>query len=118
MNMLAYEELVLSIDDNESAGKVAFKIVKKSKTAENADGDAHLAWTGLKRKYAPTTAPTLANPRFIGLVVQRREVRVRQRLFHGDPPCRVKLEHFRQQIDRQGVRLGVHQIERRRWRPG
>ena len=61
MNMLAYEELVLSIDDNESAGKVAFKIVKKSKTAENADGDAHLAWTGLKRKYAPTTAPTLAN---------------------------------------------------------
>ena len=61
MNELAYEELVLSIDDNESAGKVAFKIVKKSKTAENADGDAHLAWTGLKRKYAPTTAPTLAN---------------------------------------------------------
>jgi hypothetical protein len=40
MNELAYNELILSIDDKTSAGKVAFDLVKGSKNKDNADGNA------------------------------------------------------------------------------
>ena len=48
----------------------------------------------IKRKRA-------ARARFIGLVVQRREVRVRQRLLHRDAFRRVKLTHLVDQINRR-----------------
>jgi hypothetical protein len=60
MNELAYSELILSMDTRESAGKIAFNIVKRSKSTDYADGNALVAWKGLKRKYSPTTAPSLA----------------------------------------------------------
>jgi hypothetical protein len=39
------------MDTDKSGGKVAFNIVKRSKTREYPDGNAAVAWQGLKRKY-------------------------------------------------------------------
>jgi hypothetical protein len=60
LNESAYCDLVLSIDTSTSYGRVAFNIVKRSKTSEFPDGNAAVAWQGLKKKFSPTTAPTLA----------------------------------------------------------
>jgi len=57
MNKLAYEELVLSIDMTDSLGKVAFQLVKTSKTADYASGHAPTAWKCLVNKYAPKLTP-------------------------------------------------------------
>jgi len=43
-NILAFEELILSIDTSKDKGKIAFQIVKNSKTDEKKGGDAALAW--------------------------------------------------------------------------
>jgi hypothetical protein len=44
MNELAYTELILSIDDKTSNGKVAFNLVKGCKNKDYADGNASMAW--------------------------------------------------------------------------
>ena len=59
LNELAYSELVLSMDVKKAAGKVAFQIVKGCKTKEYEDGNAAVAWERLKKKYQPTSAPSL-----------------------------------------------------------
>ena len=43
-----------------TGGKVAFSLVRASKSMEYPDGNIAVAWMRLKKKYAPTTAPTLA----------------------------------------------------------
>jgi hypothetical protein len=43
MNELAYTELILSIDDKTSSGKVAFNLVKGCKNKDFADGNASMA---------------------------------------------------------------------------
>ncbi len=48
------------IDTTKSGGKVAFSIIKLSKTSEYPDGNIAVAMDGLKRKYAPKTAPLLS----------------------------------------------------------
>jgi hypothetical protein len=60
LNEFAYSDLILSMDTEKSWGKVAFNIVKPSKTREYPDGNVAVAWQGLKRKYAPNTAPSLS----------------------------------------------------------
>jgi hypothetical protein len=60
LNELAYSDLILSMDTDKSGGKLAFNIVMRSKTREYPDGNAAIAWQGLKRKYAPNTAPSLS----------------------------------------------------------
>jgi len=57
LNELAYEELILSINADEGAGRVIFQLVKGCKTADLKDGDASLAWKKLVSKFAPKTAP-------------------------------------------------------------
>jgi hypothetical protein len=48
LNEFAYSDLILSIiDTDKSGGKVAFNIVKRSKTREYLDGNAAVAWQGL-----------------------------------------------------------------------
>jgi hypothetical protein len=59
MNELAYTELILSIDDKTSNGKVVFNLVKGFKNKDYADGNASLAWERLKNKYEPQSAPSL-----------------------------------------------------------
>ena len=59
LNEEAYEELVLSMDHTSQTGKVAFSLVKNSKTAEHPGGNCKIAWDRLVSKYAPKTAPSL-----------------------------------------------------------
>ena len=59
LNELAYSELVLSMDVKKATGKVAFQIVKSCKTKEYEDGNAAMVWEKLKKKYQPTSAPSL-----------------------------------------------------------
>jgi hypothetical protein len=59
-NEVAYGKLILMIDTEKSNGKVAFNIVKRSRTSKYLDGNAEVAWKGLERKYKPTMAPSLA----------------------------------------------------------
>jgi len=50
-NEAAYCELVLSISTRESCGKLAFHVVKSSKTQDLPSGNAYLAWTQLCQRY-------------------------------------------------------------------
>jgi gag-polypeptide of LTR copia-type len=58
LNEIAFTELILSIDVNNSNGKIAFGIVKSGKTKEFEDGNAALAWGKLKKKYDCISAPS------------------------------------------------------------
>jgi hypothetical protein len=59
MNELAYTELILSIDDKSSNGKVAFNLVKGCKNKDYVDGNASMAWERLRNKFETTSAPSL-----------------------------------------------------------
>jgi hypothetical protein len=59
VNELAYTELILSIDNKISSGKVAFNLVKGWKNKDYADGNATMAWGRLKYKFEPSSAPSL-----------------------------------------------------------
>jgi hypothetical protein len=74
LNEFAYSDLILSMDTDKSGGKVAFNIVKRSKTREYPDGNAAIAWQGLKRKYAPNTAPSLSklHKQFYGAKLKKK----------------------------------------------
>jgi hypothetical protein len=48
MNELAYSDLILLMDTTESTGRVAFNIIKGSKMTDYLDGNAEVAWIGLK----------------------------------------------------------------------
>ena len=58
LNELAYEDLILFIDGTTDAGRVAFSIVRGSKSNELKDGDACLAWKRLNDKYESKSAPS------------------------------------------------------------
>ncbi len=60
LNEDAYSDLVMSIDTTTSAGKVAFSLVRGTKSADYEDGNAEIAFARLTNKYAPKTAPSLA----------------------------------------------------------
>jgi hypothetical protein len=59
MIKLAYTELILSIDDKASNGKVAFNLVKGSKNKDYADRNASMACKRLRNKFGPSSAPSL-----------------------------------------------------------
>jgi hypothetical protein len=59
MNELACTELILSIYDKTSSGKVTFNLVKGCKNKDFADGNASVACTRLKNKFEPSSAPSL-----------------------------------------------------------
>jgi hypothetical protein len=59
LNLKAYTALALSMDMSTIAGKVAFNLVRLTKTSDYSYGNAAHAWSKLKRKYAPEMAPTL-----------------------------------------------------------
>jgi hypothetical protein len=60
LNEQGYSDLILSMDTKSNAGKVAFNLVRGSKTPDYEDGNIAVAFKSLKRKYSPKTAPTLA----------------------------------------------------------
>ena len=59
LNEKAYMDLILSMNTDQSGGSVAFNIIKSTKKGDYKEGNARLAWKKLKKKYAPTTAPSL-----------------------------------------------------------
>ena len=60
LNETAYGDLVTAMETTKPGGLVAFGVVKRSKSLDYEDGNAAVAWAGLRRKYAPKTAPTLS----------------------------------------------------------
>ena len=59
LNKKAFGDLIISIDCTTAAGKVAFSMIKNTKTKEYPTGDITIAWLRLKKKYEPSTAPQL-----------------------------------------------------------
>ena len=58
-NKKGFGDLILSIDCSQSAGKVAFAMVKGTKNKEKPSGDLRAAYLRLKSKYEPSTTPQL-----------------------------------------------------------
>jgi gag-polypeptide of LTR copia-type len=58
-NEIAYSELMMAMDTTKAAGKVAFSLVRSSKSKDYPDGHAAVAWKRLKQKYLPDAAPTM-----------------------------------------------------------
>src|SRR5210317_771157 len=54
-NMLAYKDIILSMDGSKATGRVAFRLVETS-LAGMADGNAREAWKKLMDKYQPNRA--------------------------------------------------------------
>jgi hypothetical protein len=61
LNEIAYTELILSIDDMASYGKIALNIVKWCKRKDYLDMNAVTARKKLKNKYEPVSAPSMVN---------------------------------------------------------
>jgi hypothetical protein len=59
LNDMAYSELILLMDIKQAGGKVAFSIVKGSKSTEYEDGNGSVDWTRLSNKYLPKTATSM-----------------------------------------------------------
>jgi hypothetical protein len=53
INEVAFTALMLSIDTNNSEGKVTFNLIKGCKSKEYSDGNAGVAWERLKNKFEP-----------------------------------------------------------------
>jgi hypothetical protein len=49
MSKLSCNELILSVDDNESIEKVIFNLVKGCKNKVYADGNASMSWERLRQ---------------------------------------------------------------------
>jgi hypothetical protein len=60
LNESGYTDLILSMDTEKSSGKVAFNIVRNSKSKDYEDGNIEVAFKNLRRKYALQNAPSLA----------------------------------------------------------
>ena len=61
LNDIAYEDLILSMEGNTEAGKVAFQIVRGARSELFKEGDAALAWKRLRNKYESKSAPSRLN---------------------------------------------------------
>ena len=59
LNKLAYEDLILLINTSSSVGKVAFGLVKNTKSEDFLEGNCKVAWCRLESKYASHTPPYL-----------------------------------------------------------
>jgi hypothetical protein len=59
LNEQGYSDLILSMDTKENAGKIAFNLVRSSKSEDYEDGNIAVAIKSLNQKYSPKTAPTL-----------------------------------------------------------
>ncbi len=57
--MLAYEDILLSIDTKTAAGKVAFNLVNTVYSEDFPEGNCRLAWDRRCSKFEPNTAPSL-----------------------------------------------------------
>lgn len=59
LNEKAYSDLVLSITTDNADGRVAFNLVRGTKSKEFENGNCYLAFKRLRDKYQPKSAPSL-----------------------------------------------------------
>ena len=59
LNKLAYEDIILLTNTSSSGGKVAFGLVKNTKSEDFPKRNCKVAWDRLVSKYAPHTALSL-----------------------------------------------------------
>ena len=103
MNELAYTELILSIDDKTSNGKVAFNLVKGCKNKDYADGNASMAWERLRNKFEPQSAPSL-----VKMEKQFRQCALKK---GQDPDVWItELEDYRMKLDELGSSISENQF--------
>ena len=93
LNELAYEDLILAIDGSTEAGRVAFQVVKGSKSKDYPNGNAAVSWSRLSTKYAAKTTPSL-------LWIKRELLKCVLKDGREDPDVWItKLEDYRAQIN-------------------
>ena len=96
LNEDAYEELLLSIDGDSDAGRIAFNLVRSAKTVELADGDAKLAWELLEKKFEARTTPSR-------LLLRNKITGMKLRDYKQDPAVFImKLESLIEQYKEAG----------------
>ena len=59
LNQKGFTELILSINTESDRGKIAFRLVKNSKSSDYPEGNCKVAWDRLVAKYAPKSLPSL-----------------------------------------------------------
>ena len=103
LNELAYTELILSIDDKTSSGKVAFNLVKACKNKDYVDGNAFMAWERLKNKFEPVSAPSL-----VKMEKQFRQCALKK---NQDPEIWItELEDLRMKLEELGSSISDNQF--------
>ena len=103
MNELADTELILSIDDKASNGKVAFNLVKGCKNKDYANGNASMAWERLRNKFEPQSAPSL-----VKMEKQFRQCALKK---GQDPDVWItELEDYRMKLDELGSSISENQF--------
>jgi len=103
LNELAYTELILSIDDKTSNGKVAFNLVKGCKNKDFVDGNASMAWERLRNKFEPQSAPSL-----VKMEKQFRQCALKK---SQDPDVWItELEDYRMKLDELGSSISDNQF--------
>ena len=55
LNKLVYEDLILSVNNSSSVGKVAFGLARNMKSPDFLEGDCKIVWDRLVSEYAPHT---------------------------------------------------------------
>ena len=98
-NESAYTDLILSIDGTSANGRVAFNLVRLSKTRDHEEGDARLAWSRLQNKYATKSAPSL-------MALKKEFTNSRLATRKEDPDVWIgNLEDLRIRIEQQGSKM-------------
>jgi hypothetical protein len=103
MNELVYTELIFSIDDKTSSGKVSLNLVKGCKNKDYADGNANMAWERLKNKFEPSSTPSL-----VKLEKQFHQCSLKK---GQDPDIWInELKDYRMRLDELGLSISDNQF--------
>ena len=104
LNENAYEELILFVDGNTEAGRVAFSIIRGAKTKRLKDGDANLAWIRLCNKYRSKSAPSRLNLKNKFTAMKLKNVK-------SDPDIWLtELEDLRLQLEEAGATMSEEDV--------
>ena len=96
MNVLAYEDILLSIDTKTAAGKVVFNLVNTCYSEDVPEGNCILAWDCLHAKFEPSTVPSL-------LKLYKIFANSKLDSADKDPNVITNLEALRQRMDEIGL---------------
>ena len=93
LNKDAFIDMLLSITADTETGRIAFQVVKGSKTKELSDGDARAAWKKLNSKFESTRAPNR-------LLLKEKFINSRLKSARSDPDVWItQLEDLQVQIN-------------------